>query len=406
MTSLAIGIVREEKKPADRRIPFTPDQLSSITKNFPFKVVCQPSKIRCFNDEEFIKKGLVVQENLEDCEVIFGVKEVPVEHLLAGKIYFMFSHTIKKQAYNQKLLKTILDKKIRLIDYECLTDVKGQRLVAFGYWAGIVGAYNALWTSGKKYGRFSLKRANDCFDLAELKIELAKAILPPIKIVLTGNGRVASGAAELLKWAGIRQVDPKAYLNEDFDIAVFTQLDVGQYVTHQKGHDFDFGHFVAHPSDYVSTFAPYAASSDVLISAAFWDPKSPRLFEKEEVMDDDFKIKIIADITCDIDGSVPTTIRASTIDSPVYDFSTQFLEERRPFSDPANITVMAIDNLPSELPRNASESFGDQLMSHVIPALAKDINSDLLTRATIAQNGKLMPSFEYLSDYAFGTKIE
>lgn len=397
---LSLGIIREEKNPPDRRSPFSPDQAASIARDFSFKICCQTSGVRCFTDEEFESRAIPVVEHLDHCDVIFGVKEVPVDNLMEAKTYFMFSHTIKKQPYNRTLLQKILEKNIRLIDYECLTNSAGARVVAFGYWAGVVGAYNAIWTCLRRYNSgVACRRAYECFDLDDLKKELGKIKLPPLKIVLTGGGRVAGGARDLLQWAGVKEVTPEKYLSDDFQECVFTNIDVDQYVVHGEGLSFDFNHFVEHPEDYVSSFEPYAQHSDVLISAAYWDPRAPRLFELEETMNDEFNIKVIADITCDINGSVPTTLRATTIEDPVYDFSPVFLEERRPFSDPANITVMSIDNLPSELPRDASESFGDLLIKYVLPALAGKIDQDILEKATIAKNGKLTEKYIYLEDY-------
>ncbi|MCC5928490.1 MAG: alanine dehydrogenase [Cyclobacteriaceae bacterium] len=400
LPKLSLGIVREEKKPQDSRSPFSPEQAASIVRDFSIDVFCETSSVRCFSDEEYKHKSVPVVENLEKCDIIFGVKEVPVNNLMEGKTYFMFSHTIKKQPYNKKLLQAILQKNIRLIDYECLTDANGTRVVAFGYWAGVVGAYNALWTCVRRYNTgIQCRRAYQCFDLDDLKNELKKIELPPLKFVLTGGGRVAGGARDLLQWAGIREVSPENYTGEVYQECVFANIDVDRYVMHREGLSFDFKHFEKHPHEYVSSFEPYARNSDVLISAAYWDPQAPRLFELEETMNDEFKIKVIADITCDINGSVPTTLRATTIQEPVFDFSPVFLEERRPFSDPANITVMSIDNLPSELPRDASESFGDQLIAHVLPALLGKIDQATLNKATIAEKGKLTEKYRYLEDY-------
>jgi saccharopine dehydrogenase (NAD+, L-lysine forming) len=400
LPKLTLGIVREEKKPQDSRSPFSPEQAASIVREFSIDVFCETSSVRCFSDEEYKSTSVQVVENLEKCDIIFGVKEVPVDKLMEGKTYFMFSHTIKKQAYNKKLLQAILEKNIRLIDYECLTDANGTRVVAFGYWAGVVGAYNALWTCLRRYnGGVECRRAHECFDLEDLKQELTKISLPPLKMVLTGGGRVAGGARDLMQWAGIKEVSPESFVSEVWQECVFTNIDVDRYVMHREGLSFDFNHFVQHPGDYVSSFEPYSQHSDVLISAAYWDPKAPRLFELEETMNDEFNIKVIADITCDINGSVPTTLRATTIEKPVYDFSPVFLEERRPFSDPANITVMSVDNLPSELPRDASQSFGNQLIEHVLPAVSGKTNHEILKKATIAENGKLTKRYSYLEDY-------
>jgi alanine dehydrogenase len=395
-----IGIIREGKMPPDARAPLTPEQCAEAMVELPVRVVVQPSLVRCFKDEEYAAHGIYLQEDLSDCDVLLGIKEVPVEQLLAGKTYLFFSHTMKKQPHNRRLLQAVLEKNIRLIDYEALTDERGERLIAFGFYAGIVGAHNALWTWGRRTGQFSLPRLCESRDYAEMLEIYEKIKLPPLRIVLTGTGRVATGAAKNLRDMGIRQVTPQEFLENDFSEAVFTQIAAQDYVTHRDGRPFDKKHFYEHGDEYVSAFAPYYRRADIFINGIFYDKKAPAFFTVEEMQRPDFQVKVIADITCDIapDSSVPSTIRASKIADPVYGFEPKNGLETPPYQ-PGSIDVMAIDNLPSELPRDASAFFGRQLLEKILPELLKGRTSDAIRRGIIAENGLLTPVFEYLNDY-------
>ncbi len=307
---------------------------------------------------------------------------------------------MKKQPHNRHLLQAILAKKIRLIDYEALTDERGERLIAFGFYAGIVGAHNALWTWGRRTGQFSLPRLCDSHDYAEVLEIYEKLKLPPLRIVLTGTGRVATGAAKNLRDIKIRQVTPQEFLENDFQEAVFTQIAAQDYVAHRDGRAFDKKHFYAHGEEYASAFAPYYRRADIFINGIFYDKKAPAFFTVEEMQSPDFQIKVIADATCDLvpGSSVPSTIRASKIAEPVYGFDPRSGLEAPPYQ-PGSIDVMAIDNLPSELPRDASAFFGRQLLEKILPELLKGRASDAIRRGMIAENGHLPPEFEYLTDY-------
>lgn len=407
MTKVKIGIIKEGKVPTDRRVPLTPYQVKQAKEKFPdVEIVVQRSDIRCFSDADYEKEGIKLVKSLEDCDIILGVKEVPIPTLLAGKTYLFFSHTIKKQPYNQPLLQEILKKKIRLIDYETLTDEYGIRIIAFGRWAGIVGAYNGIWTFGQRYNLFHLRRAHECFDLEDLKSEFSKVKLPPIKIVMTGGGRVAKGAMEMFLGMGIKKVTPLEFLTKEFDYPVFAQLNSRDYHKRKDGAEFSRNDFYKSPEKYEGDFLKYAKTADILIASAFWDPQAPVLFRREDIAGVDFKIRIIADITCDIEGSIPSTKRPSTIEDPIYDYNPTDDQVEKPLTDEGNITVMAVDNLPCELPRDASESFGKELLNNVLPHLLNGDKLGIIQRATIAENGELTKQFEYLKDYAEGIKFE
>jgi alanine dehydrogenase len=398
--TVKIGIIREGKIPPDARAPLTPEQCAEAMVELPVRIVVQPSPVRCFKNEEYLAHGIHLQEDLSDCDVLLGIKEVPVEQLMAGKTYLFFSHTMKKQPHNRHLLQAVLEKNIRLIDYEALTDERGERLIAFGFYAGIVGAHNALWTWGKRTGQFSLPRLCESHDYAEVLEIYEKLILPPLRIVLTGTGRVSTGAAKNLRDMGIRQVSPQEFLENDFSEAVFTQIAAQDYMAHRDGKVFDKKHFYAHGEEYVSTFAAYYRRSDIFINGIFYDKKAPMFFTAGEMQHPDFQIKVIADITCDImpDSSVPSTVRASKIAAPVFGFDPKSGQETPPYL-PDSVDVMSIDNLPSELPRDASAFFGRQLLEKILPELLHGRASDAIRRGMIAENGNLTPAFGYLADY-------
>lgn len=400
MPQIKIGIIREGKVPADKRVPFTPLQTEEIEQRFRnVKIVCQQSEIRCFNDAEYKDLDITVAADVSDCDILMGIKEVPVAELVPEKTYLFFSHTMKKQPYNKKLLQEILRKNIRLIDYEALKDRRGNRLVAFGRYAGIVGAYNGLWAYGLRHQLYTLRRAFECFDVNDLKLELRKVNLPPVKIILTGAGRVGKGAMETVDTAGIRKVSPQDFLNRQFNEPVYVQLSSGDYHRRKEGGHFNREEFHAQPEKYESFFREYTRVADILLAGAYWNPKAPVLFTREQMKEKDFKISVIADITCDIRGSIPSTIKATTITDPLYDYDPDSDAALPPLSNPGRVTVMSIDNLPCELPRSASEEFGRDLIDRVMPLLINEDREEIIERATIAEKGRLTSHFAYLEDY-------
>jgi hypothetical protein len=297
-------------------------------------------------------------------------------------------------------MQALIEKKITMIDYETLTDKAHNRIIGFGRYAGIVGAYNGILGYGRKYDLFTIKPAHRCRDRAEMEEELKRVKLPNIKICLTGGGRVANGVIETLSALKIRKVTPFEYLTCSFREPVYCQLNTKEYVSRKDNNNFDLQDFFNHPENYKSIFKPYTKVTDIYISAHYWDPRSPKMFTKEDMKEKDFRISVIADITCDIDGSVPSTVRASTIANPFYGYNPLTEKEDVPFNKEA-ITVMAVDNLPCELPRDASDDFGKDLMERVLPHVLETDPDKIIERATICSNGKLMPNFEYLSDYAY-----
>ncbi len=396
------GIIKERKNPPDRRVVFSPKGLSDTMSKFPeASFMVESSDIRIFDDASYKNAGVVVTDDITDCDVLLGVKEVPIEALIPNKKYFFFSHTIKKQPYNRKLLKAILDKNIELYDHEVIVNQKGWRLIGFGRYAGIVGAYNGFRAFGLKNESFTLPKAETLPDQKALEAELSKINLPNIKIVLTGNGKVGSGAKEILDAMRIKEVSVDEYLNTEFDEAVYTQIDVLDYNKRKDGQLLDKKDFYDNPEEYDSDFMRFAKVSDVYMAGHFFGDGAPYIYTREDAKSEDFKIKVVADISCDIDGPVATTIRSSTIADPIYGYHPN-REEEVDFKDPEAIVVMAVDNLPCELPKDASEGFGTMFMEHVIPAFFNNDIDGVLERARMTQSGKLTDRYSYLQDYVDG----
>lgn len=397
---LTIGLIREGKIPRDSRAVLTPSNVREILRQYPeVSIHVQPSGHRCFSDDEYRTAGAILTEDISSCDLLLGVKEVPVAELLPEKIYFFFSHTIKEQPYNRNLLREILKKRITLIDHECLTDDNGARLIAFGRWAGIVGAYNGLWTWAKRTG-LSWPRASEYRDYGEMAEHAGKLKTGALRIAVTGDGRVAGGAVEMLRHFGIPELSPDEYLKGSTTGPVFTQLSCDRFYKRVSDEGFDLKEFFSHPELYKSAFHPYVKCTDLFINAIYWDPKAPAYFTLEEMSAPAFSIKVIADITCDIapEASIPSTIRPSTIKEPVYGFDPASGKETEPYTA-GSIDIMAVDNLPNELPRDASSEFGTAFLQHILPELFKE-KSGILDRATIASGGQLGKKYQYLRKYA------
>ncbi len=398
---MKLGILREGKMPRDRRVPFTPAQCVQLQRDFGIEVFVQPSDWRSFSNDEYIAAGVKLQEDVAACDVLIGIKEVPLNELIENKKYLFFSHTIKKQPHNVKLMHTLIEKKIQMIDYECLTDPTFNRIIGFGYFAGIVGAYNGIRGYGLRFGLFDLKPAWRCHDLTELRNELRKVRLTNIKMIVTGNGRVANGAIEMMGLLHTRRVTPYEFTHYSFREAVYTQLHSYDYNEPKDGSQWNREQFYSHPEKFRSTFGKFTKHCDMLIHCSFWDPRAPKLFEKADMKSPEFRISVIADVTCDINGSIPSTTKPSTIEEPFYGYNPNSESTTAYAFDNDVITEMAVDNLPCELPRDASESFGKELMQKVIPALLGDDPDGLIDRGSICKDGKLTERFQYLHEYAF-----
>jgi saccharopine dehydrogenase (NAD+, L-lysine-forming) len=399
--TLKIGILRETKNPPDRRVPLTPPQIVALQEIYPFtEFFVQPSDIRCYSDEEYEYLDIPLKEDLSDCNILMGVKEVDKRTFIPGKTYMFFAHVAKKQPHNREMFREMSDRHLRLIDYEYLTTDKGERVVAFGRWAGIVGAYNGLRARGIKTNRFKLKPAHQCRELDEMWAGLRLIELKPgLKILVTGTGRVANGAMETLSVCNIVQVTPEDFLNREFEIPVMCQIGPEYYTSHKNNRPFSFTHFIKNPDEYESAFLSFTKVTDILITGHFWDPRSPVFFTKQDMKSSGFRISVIADISCDVNGPIPSTLRATTIADPFYGYNPYLETEEQAFTRPSNITVMSIDNLPGELPRDASADFGKQLMKNTLHDLLSGVDSPMIRRATILKDGELTLAFNYLGDY-------
>lgn len=396
---MKFGIIRERKNPPDKRVVLSPGLCNKVLQKYAkAKIIIEPSDIRVFANEEYVAEGIEVDSKMPDCDVLLGVKEVPINALIPNKKYFFFSHTIKKQSYNRDLLKAVLDKNIELYDHEVITNKKGQRLVAFGRYAGIVGAYNGVRAYGLKHTLFNLPKAESLKDQAALITMLKKVSLPNIKILLTGSGRVGNGACEMLDAIKIKRVTVSDYLNKAYKEPVYCQIGPLEYNKRKDGKKGSETDFFAHPKEYESNFFRFAKVSDFYIAGHFYGDGAPFLYTREDAKHPDFKIKVVADISCDIDGPVATTIRASTIADPIYGYEPQS-EKEIDYKDKNAIAVMAVDNLPAELPRDASDGFGEAFSKHVIPAFFNGDKDGILERARMTFKGKLTKRYEYLQDY-------
>jgi hypothetical protein len=400
---MKFAIIKERKNPPDRRVVFSPEKLAEVRAQFPqAEFVVESSDIRVFSDDAYRQKGFAVLDDVSDCDVMIGVKEVPLEALLPNKKYFYFSHTIKKQPYNRKLLQVMLDKHIEMYDHETIVKQNGARLIGFGRYAGLVGAYNGFRVLGLRDKLFNLPKVETLADLNEVKAELDKITLPNIKILLTGTGKVALGAKEILDHLKIKQVSDALYLTSQFTEPTYVMADVMEYAKRKDGKVGSKQEFYKDPTYFESNFMPYAKVTDYFIAGHFYGNNAPYLFTRQDAKQPDFKINLVADVSCDIDGPVASTIKPSTIADPFYGYDPQ-TEKEVAFDAKGAITVMAVDNLPCELPKDASEGFGELFLEHVIPAFFNNDERGILKRARITtQEGKLTERFSYLQDYVKG----
>jgi alanine dehydrogenase len=399
---MKFAIIKERKNPPDRRVVFSPQKLKEAQEKFPeatFKV--ESSDIRIFSDQEYRDLGIEVTDDVSDCDVMIGVKEVPIENLIPNKKYFYFSHTIKKQPYNRKLLLSMLERNIEMYDHETIVKENGARLIGFGRYAGLVGAYNGFRALGIRDGLFDLPKVETLADLDEVKRELDKITLPNIKILLSGTGKVAFGAKEILDHLKIKEISDALYLTSQFTEPVYCMVDVIEYNKRIDGKVGDRFKFYKDPSGYKSNFMPYAKETDFFIAGHFYGNNAPYFFTREDAKLPEFRINLVADISCDIDGPVASTLKASTIEDPFYGYDPQS-ETEVAFDKKGAITVMSVDNLPCELPKDASEGFSEMFLKHVIPSFYNNDKEGVLSRAKMSENGKLTERFSYLQDYVDG----
>ncbi len=396
---MKLGIIKERKSPPDRRVVLSPKKITEILNLYPdVEVLVEESDIRVFSDDTYQEQGISLSDDMRSCDVLLGVKEVPVSHLIPNKTYFFFSHTIKEQAHNKQLLQACLEKNITLIDHETLVDANNVRLIGFGRYAGIVGVYNTFRAFGIKYDLFNLVKAETLKNQEELIGRLKRPYLPPIKIVLTGFGKVGKGAKEMLDGMKIKQVNEVDFLTKSYDVPVYTQIDVDQYYKRIDGSAASKQDFYEHPEKYESDFQKFSEVADMLIAGHFYKTGAPKILTKEMLNAPKNQIKVVGDISCDVDGPIDATLRASTIAEPFYGYYPRENKEVS-IEHPAAVVVMAVDNLPCELPKDASEGFGEVFVERILPAFFNGDQDGVLERATITKDGKLTPRFAYLQGF-------
>lgn len=399
---MKIGLIKETKIPIDNRVALTPQQMAQLQKSYPDdQFVVQSSPIRAYTDEEYRQSGIQVCDDIADCDILFGIKEASIPSLIPDKHYFFFGHIAKMQAYNKPLLQAMMAKRITFSDYEYLTDSQHKRVCAFGWWAGIVGVYHTLRCYGLKYHTFTLPAPDKKFSLEQLTLLLCNIVLPKIKILITGTGRVSQGAQYILQKIGAKKMSEQQFLNTPaVDFLSYCVADAPQLVEHCHGKTFNWDTFNQTPQLYRSIFMRWAVCTDMLICAHFWAPDAPVYLSEQDLKNPNLSIKVIGDITCDIQGSIKSTLRATTHDEPYYDYNPITGQEMPPFSLPDNISVMAVDTCPNALALDTSDYFGQMLMQHVFPPLLNRQHSDILQRGTILQNGQLTPLFRYLDNFS------
>lgn len=401
---MKIALIKETKIPVDNRVALSPKQVAELNKSFSqHEIVVQASGIRAFLDDEYRAEGVRVVENVEDCDVLFGIKEAKIKSLIPDKHYFFFGHIAKMQEYNRPLLQAFMQKHITFCDYEYLVDANNIRVCAFGWWAGVVGVYYTLRGYGLKHELYELPKPDRRFTLTQLLESLKSVPLPRVKLLVTGAGRVSQGAQHVLESIGAHKMAEEEYLSDvPIDKLSYCVADVDRLVRRKDGAAFSWNDFTHNAKEYESDFMRWAKKTDVLVCAHFWGPEAPVYLSEEDLRSKDMHIRMIGDVTCDIKGSIKSTVRPATHDDPYYDYNPMTEQDEPAFSSPNNISVMAVDTCPNALAMDTSAYFGEMLTKHVFEPLLKGEHSDVIDRSMILKDGVLTPRFDYLTDFAKG----
>lgn len=396
---MKIALLKERKASGDARVLFSPKQLAEITQQYPqHQFTVESSNTRAFTDSEYRNYGIEVTQNLNDTDVLLGIKEVPLPALIPHKTYFFFSHTTKMQPHNKTYLEGLKKSQITFYDYENFTDDNSKRLISFGKNAGLIGAYQSMRTYGLKNKLFTLPSPSNLQSFTELYTHIQNIHLPPIKIVVTGTGNVGSGINEFLKKIGVQKVTPNDFLSKKFTNPVFTQLSKKDYLLHKETNTYTESDFIAHPNRYKSTFVKFAQLAELFIGGHYHHTGMPFFFTKDDIQNTNFKINTIGDISCDVHTPIPTCLRPSTPNDPIYGYN-KFSESECNYLNEDSIAIMAVDNLPCELPRETSTDFGNQFKAHILDDLMTDLESSLLTKACVLKNGEFTKRYGYLNDF-------
>jgi saccharopine dehydrogenase (NAD+, L-lysine forming) len=434
--SVKVGIRHEDKYAMERRTPLTPRHVKMLKDKHNLEFVVQTSPKRVFKGEEYMKAGAEVSDNLSECPVIMGVKEIPSGFFEKNKTYIFFSHVIKGQPYNMPMLKKMMEMGCNLIDYEKVADEQGKRLIFFGKFAGLAGMINSLWSLGQRlkeqgytnnpflkvkqsYRYDSLAEAKK--EISEVGREIAEKGLPkellPLTIGFTGYGNVSIGAQEIAALLPIKEILPEKLLelknrNNLPDNIIYKIIFEEKHISKPKdrSHNFELQDYYNHPEKYENNFEQYIPHLSVLMNCMYWDTRYPRIFTKDFARrlyeKGEPKIKVVGDITCDPDGSIEFTHKGTEIDDPVFVYNPHTGEPNIGFKG-KGILVMAVDILPSELPRDSSEAFGDALVNFIKPIADANFESDFekiglpspIKKAMILHKGKLTPDYEYIQQY-------
>lgn len=431
-----IGLRYEDKYKAERRVAIIPEHVEKLINEDGLHFVIENSDKRVFSDQEFINAGAELVEDVrEKAEVIFGVKEMPIGYFEHGKTYIFFSHTIKGQPYNMPLLKNMVDSKINLIDYEKVADDKGRRLIFFGKFAGLAGMINSLWSLGLRFKEegfetpfLKIRQSRDYSSLEAAKNVIAQvgreiaenglpAEIPPVVIGITGYGNVSKGAQEIADLLPVEEISPDEllavkersdYKNNKVFKVVFREEDLSQ--PRLATEKFILGDYYDHPEKYQSVFEKYIPCFTILMNCMYWDSRYPRIvtkkYLKENYDPDTHQMKVIGDVTCDPDGSVECTVKCTMIEDPIFVYNP--IDETITMGhEGKGLLVMAVDILPSELPRESSETFSYALLPYVKDIVNTDFSvsfDDLklpppIKRAMILHNGNFTPDFSYMNEY-------
>ena len=423
-----LGIRKEDKNQWEKRAPLTPVAVKLLKEQYGIDTIVQPFPKRVFDDDEYKGAGADLSDDLFQCSVIVGVKEVPADLLLDNKVYIFFSHTIKGQDYNMPLLKKVMDSGCSLIDYECIKDEKGRRLVFFGKQAGQAGLIDALHGFGRRLeaegieNSFSLiKQAYSYRGLEEAKDDLYKLAddinenglpkeISPMVVGITGYGNVAQGFQDLLDILPVTEITPNQLLTKELEQnqiykVVFKESDI---VKPSDGGSFDLNDYYTNPQNYKPVFEKYLPKLTMLTNASYWDTVYPRLFTKKYLKEnkDNLSVKFVADLSCDINGGIEFTEKATTPDSPVFVYNPG-TDKITDGYEGEGVAVLAVDNLPAEIPLDSSVWFSKSLYPFIPKLFDADFSvpftelelTDELKNAIIVYNGELTPTFKYLEEY-------
>ena len=394
-----LGLIKEGKVPSDNRVALTPKQCKWLLEQHPdWDILVESSATRCYKDIEYQREGIKVVEDISSADILLGIKEVPKTQLIPNKTYLFFSHTKKAQSFNQALFHTMMDKQITLIDYECLEHEDGQRLIGFGFFAGIVGAHNGIMAYGNRTKEFTLGRVKDVKDYMELIHTYFGLKLPPIKIAVTGSGRVAHGILEIMNLMDVQQVEPDEFKTRTYPYPVYVHLKGKDLYKRKDNGSYERNDFHNHPENYECLFKEYLPHAKILMNGVYWEKGIPPLFTLEELKDENSVLTTIADITDDAFGSVPCNLGDAISDDPIYGVQLDSCEKCNPYNYNC-VDIMAVGNLPNELPRDASRFFGEQLIKYVLGDLVNGGNP-IIEKATMLNKGKLTEYYNYLAEYA------